>query len=76
MTRLFEEVDRLDWLEAAQANVERHLGDCFDGAEDPTPEAELEEVYTLAYDGAHDAGADPATARQIAQKVAQSFAQS
>jgi hypothetical protein len=60
--------------EAARGNIERHLGDCFDGDDAPSADAIYDEVYTLAFDGAHDAGASDEAARAIAIVLAQSYA--
>ena len=53
--------------QAAQANIDKHAGDVIHGDMD---EAEMmEELFTLAFDGAHDAGATPEMATAIALEL-------
>lgn len=66
---------KLSWEDIARGGIERHLGDCFDGEEDPTPDAIFSEAYTLAFDALHNAGCPIDEARRIAQEQAQNLAQ-
>lgn len=59
----------------AVGNVERHLGDCFDGDEEPSTDALYDECYTLAFDALVDKHVDNQTARDIAREVATCYAQ-
>jgi hypothetical protein len=61
--------------EAARANVDRHLGDCYEIEDEPSPDAIYSEAYTLAFDGAKDAGASMEEACVIATRIAQCYAQ-
>lgn len=55
------------FYEAANLNIERHLGDVV--TEDHTEEMISEEMFVLALDGASAAGADSATANSIAREI-------
>ncbi len=61
--------------ELARSNVERHLGDCFDGEGEPSADSIYDEACTLGVDALIDAGVAPVIARGIARSVAQCFAQ-
>ncbi len=54
----------------AYANVERHLGDCFEADDKPSAEEIYEEMYTLALDALIDTGLTFEDAGPIAHKVA------
>ena len=56
---------------AAEANVERHIGDVAAGVE--YQEELQQEVWTLAHDGAMDAGAAHEAAARIADKIAANY---